>query len=147
MRIVKGQVVRDWSNDILTPEWILELARQVLRRIDLDPCGHPEDIVKARKRILLPEDGLSFPWRGGVWVNPPFGRGVEKWWHKAWVSSKPGARVLMIVPVWTDSVAWQFYGTRSDAICFLRGRVSFLYPKGTEKLGNNAANSHAIVAF
>ncbi len=148
MRIVNGIVIRDWSNDILTPPWILVLVRQCLGRIDLDPCGHVEDRVKARKRILWPEqDGLEIDWRGGVYVNPPFGDGIKRWYHKAWISAGHGARVLLLVPVWTDSKAWQFYVPRADAICFFRGRLNFLYPgnKGEGRAG--ASNSHAIIGF
>lgn len=57
-----------------TPSEYVEAARRVLRRIDLDPasCLEANETVKA-KIFWTEDDGpLERPWRGGVFLNPPF---------------------------------------------------------------------------
>lgn len=147
MKFSRGRMLRDWSDDWLTPDWLLEKVRLAFGgRIDLDPCSHPDDHVNAKRRVFWPrESGLDVFWHGRVFVNPPFGRGIEKWYHKAWVSGRCGAQVLLLIPVWTDSIGFQFYAPRSDAICFIRGRLNFINPAKHVPFG--ATNSHAMIAY
>lgn len=62
-----------------TPEWVLDIVRQSLGGIDLDPCSNVESTVAAANEWLWPEhDALKEDWgvvgRGTrVFVNPPFG--------------------------------------------------------------------------
>ena len=54
----------------LTPPEIL----RPLGAFDLDPCApimRPWDT--AAKHLNVNDDGLSQPWHGRVWCNPPFG--------------------------------------------------------------------------
>jgi hypothetical protein len=41
---------------------------------DLDPCANPRSHIRARVRYMLEQghDGLSLPWTGSVFVNPPY---------------------------------------------------------------------------
>lgn len=57
-------------NDCLqTPPWVYE----PLGRIDLDPCaGHETRIGRVNYALERSEDGLSLPWEGFVYCNPPF---------------------------------------------------------------------------
>jgi hypothetical protein len=60
-----------------TPCYILEMARQVLGSIDLDPASdaRANEDVKASAYITESQCGLSTPWRAGsVWLNPPGGK-------------------------------------------------------------------------
>ena len=55
------------KNITLTP---LELIAN-LGEFDLDPCGL--QFHKTAKNIItLPMDGLKEPWKGKVWLNPPY---------------------------------------------------------------------------
>lgn len=60
-------------DDRFTPKYILDRVNAVVGPICLDPCAHPESIVKARKRIYEKENGLERPWAGAkvVYINPP----------------------------------------------------------------------------
>lgn len=54
---------------------------------DLDPCSpgdHPYCCVPARKVYTKADDGLSLPWHGLVFMNPPFGgrHGHVPWLRK-----------------------------------------------------------------
>lgn len=45
---------------------------------DLDVCALPEN-AKCDQYYTPEQDGLSQPWEGVCWCNPPYGREVEKW--------------------------------------------------------------------
>ena len=57
-----------------TPGWVIELARSVLGRIDIDPfsCRYANETVGAKKYFTKENDGFRHPWRGRLWINPPF---------------------------------------------------------------------------
>ncbi len=64
------------SAEWYTPRVYVEAARLVLGAIDLDPasCELANRTVKAARFYTEADDGLRQPWRGRVWLNPPYGR-------------------------------------------------------------------------
>jgi hypothetical protein len=60
------------DDDCYTPRWIFDAAGLVF---DLDVCApvDPSGRTCPARRYLTPiEDGLTAPWDGLVWMNPPF---------------------------------------------------------------------------
>jgi hypothetical protein len=59
------------SDERYTPQWVFDGLGMMF---DLDPAAPAEggDCVPARKRYTSLEDGLTQPWDGVVWLNPPF---------------------------------------------------------------------------
>lgn len=57
-----------------TPADDMALVRRVLRTIDCDPasCAEANETVRARTFYTREQDGLTLPWRGRVFLNPPF---------------------------------------------------------------------------
>jgi len=57
-----------------TPKAIVDATRQVLGRIDLDPasCLQANAVVQAKRYHTIKDDGLKQPWRGRVFLNPPY---------------------------------------------------------------------------
>lgn len=108
----------------LTPPKIIA----ALGPFDLDPCAHRRQFYRTAKRMLAPPiDGLSVPWRGRVWLNPPYGSSLKDW-------IKPLAehgRGSCLVPARTDVEAWfwPFIWEAADAVLFIRGRIKFYRPK------------------
>ena len=116
----------DWN----TPKWIVDLVRKTFGTIDLDPCDNARSIVPAITKYRLPErDGLVLPWPGNVYVNPPYGRGLDAWFARAAAKpNKEGGAVIMLVPAAPSRKCWQRYvkGNTDAQVCFLSGRVRFL---------------------
>lgn len=66
------------SNEHYTPPAIVTAARYTLGRIDLDPasCQAANGVVRAKEIFTKDDDGLSRPWFGRVFLNPPGGKTV-----------------------------------------------------------------------
>ena len=75
------------TNEWYTPPYIIEAVREVLGRIDVDPCSDPIGLcntwIKATTTFDITNDGLSNPWYGNVFVNPPYGKVL--WNGSRWV--------------------------------------------------------------
>jgi phage N-6-adenine-methyltransferase len=105
----------------------------------LDACALPEN-TKCARFFSPDDDGLSHPWTGVVWMNPPYGRSIGRWMQKAWESSCEGATVVCLVPSRTDSAWWHDYAMKGE-VRFVRGRIRF---SGSS---DNAPFPSAVVVF
>lgn len=58
-----------------TPREVVAAARKTLGGIDLDPasCAKANKRIKAKQFFSVEDDGLTQPWRGRVFLNPPGG--------------------------------------------------------------------------
>ena len=90
----------------------------------LDACALPEN-AKCARYYTPEQDGLSQPWEGSVWCNPPYGRGVGAWVKKAAQSALVGATVVMLLPARTDTAWFHDLIYRRAEIRFIRGRLKF----------------------
>lgn len=71
--------------------------------------------------------GLERPWGSRVFLNPPYGRRVDTWLHKALAELESGTEVVVaLLPARTDTV-W-FHDLvlgRAAEVRFIRGRLYF----------------------
>jgi phage N-6-adenine-methyltransferase len=95
---------------------------------DLDVCATPEN-TKCARYYTPEQDGLSQPWTGTCWMNPPYGRGIKAWVRRAYAASRNGATVVCLVPARTDTSWWHDYVMRGE-IRFVRGRLYFALRNG-----------------
>lgn len=89
----------------------------------LDVCALPEN-AKCSAYYTPDDDGLSKPWTGVCWCNPPYGREIGKWVRKA---SEANTTVVMLLPARTDTRWFHDYIYQKDwvEIRFLQGRLKF----------------------
>ena len=134
------RISKDGTSDVwLTPQWII-LA---LGPFDLDPCAapSPRPWETASKQIELPEDGLEEPWRGRVWLNPPYSD-AEPWLER--MATHRNGIALIFARV--ETKAWQrWIWPIADAVMFPAGRIAFCFPGGRKKAGAGAPS--AIVSY
>lgn len=117
----------DWH----TPQNVLDLVREVFGSpIGLDPCTSADNPTAALRFFTEADDGLARPWesRLGIFVNPPYGRGIDRWTWKMGDIGRPvgGPAVIGLIPARTDTKYWHRDVITADAICFWRGRLRFV---------------------
>lgn len=147
------------TNDLNTPEWILELVR-ALGPIVLDPCHNPWSTVGALFTASLHdgEDGLSFSWLevvqalgpGLVYVNPPYGYGppvkeglthgpplLPGWSSKIAEEAAAGCEIVSLTPLAPDTEWYRRLRGTCNARVDVDKRVSFPGGKhGTGQIRN-----------
>lgn len=94
----------------------------------LDACAIPEN-AKCAVFYTPEQDGLSQPWHGVVWCNPPYGRAIGAWVQKGYEAAESGEAdcVVMLLPARTDT-RWFHdfcYLNRVATVRFVRGRLKF----------------------
>ena len=123
------------ENEWYTPPDYIELARKVMGCIDLDPASSKlaQKNVQASAFYTIDVDGLSKPWHGNVWLNPPYSKDcIGKFASKLResVESKSVQQAVMLVNNATDTAWFQDVVTAASALCFTKGRISFIDKNG-----------------
>jgi len=115
------------SNEWYTPANIIDLAHAVMEGIDLDPasCEQANNVVKATTYYSIEDNGLSCPWYGRVWLNPPYGDAVGRFVDMLCAQFGQGSvsEAVLLVKAATDT-DW-FEPLFQYPICFIHGRVRF----------------------
>jgi len=123
------------SDDWITPKFILD----ELGTFDLDPCSSSTQPWPTAKTMLTKEDdGLSSPWFGRVFLNPPYGQETWKWLKR--LSEHNNGTALIFARTETEMFFNYVWG-KCSSILFLKGRLHFHYPNGTRAKFNSGAPS------
>lgn len=136
----KQAILQSRSDQWFTPADLIQRAHAVMGVIDLDPASDPiaNRTVKATWFYTEAMDGLNraLPWKGRVWLNPPYGRGpasagafVERLVDE-WAS---GAVTEAIVCLNLNSMSSDWFRPLHDAASahgIAYGRPSFVPPTG-----------------
>jgi phage N-6-adenine-methyltransferase len=149
---------RSWTGDTewYTPPDILEAACKVLGAIDLDPASSEAQQalspVKATNFFTVENSGLDRPWRGRVWLNPPYARGwIDRFVAKMVQSYRSGEMQagIMLTNSATETGWWQTAAGTCDALCFRRGRVRFLkvVDGSLSTGGSSSTHPHTLFYF
>jgi hypothetical protein len=134
-----------------TPATIIEAVVACFGVIDLDPCGNSEGPpnVPAQRHLTSADDGLTKPWAGRVYMNPPYGREIERWVAKLCDEHEHGEVIeaIALLPARTDT-QW-FQRLRDYACCFVEGRLTFIgnndpapFPSALFYLGEDLGKFH-----
>ena len=144
-----GNATHNNDDEWYTPPEIIELCRDAMGGIDLDPASHEvaNRCVKATRYFTAEDNGLSQPWSGRVFLNPPYSRhaGKAAFIAKLAASFDAGAVTAATVVLSYDFSASWFEPLRGRyaAICLCRGRVQFY--KETPGDGHDPALGTCIV--
>lgn len=112
-------------------EWLTppELVKQ-LGEFDLDPCC-PIDapFYHATNHYTIIDDGLSKEWKGRVYLNPPYGRGMELWLEKL---KQHGNGIALIFARTETKCFFEHIWHDADAVLFVKGRIKFYHVSGVQ---------------
>jgi hypothetical protein len=116
------------SDERYTPRWIFDGIGDTF---DLDPASPVEggDCVPAAVKLTRLDDGLAKPWRGFVWLNPPFSR------SSAWADRfREHGDGIWLGPV-ANSRAWIDLARAADMVWHIRD-IAFTHPTHAGKRSN-----------
>lgn len=132
------------SNEWYTPPKVIDLARQVLEEIDLDPASNPiaQRWIKAKRFYTSVDDGIQHRWTGRLWLNPPYGQrsktkgiyGASVWIEKALAEYQAGNVTSAILLVRGDSEGLKTLRKQS-VFCLPFTRIAFWKEDGQPKPG------------
>jgi hypothetical protein len=103
----------------------------------LDPCAaYPRPWDCAKHNYTEADDGLIKPWRGRVWLNPPFDRYEVASWISRLAEHGHGTALL---PARTEAGLFEPVWEHASGILFLADRIHFHRPDGTRHPANSGA--------
>jgi len=124
---VRFEKSKDTTVEWLTPP---ELVR-LLGEFDLDPCTPVNPpFTHAKVNYNINDNGLKKEWFGRVYMNPPYGKGMELWIEKLKIHKNGIALIFARTEtkcffnhIWDDA----------DAVLFVKGRIKFYDIHGLQK--------------
>lgn len=132
--------ITDGHDEWLTPKYITDS----LGHFDLDPCSpgdrRPWDI--AEYHLSVEHDGLSAPWFGRVWCNPPYGKETFKWLNK--LAAHGNGVALIFARTETKGFHAEIF-EKAHSVFFFKGRLAFCKIDGS--VGNTANAPSCLVAY
>jgi phage N-6-adenine-methyltransferase len=113
-----------------TPPEYIELARQVLGEIDLDPatCPGAQEALRATRYFTKDEDGLRYEWDGRVWLNPPYSHPLIVAFIAKLIEEVEAGRTtaaILLTHNHTDTAWFHRAEAVAKLICFTSGRIRF----------------------
>lgn len=106
-----------------TPSWFFSAVHSEFS-FDIDAAASMEN-RKLQKFFSVQQDAFRLQWHGRLWLNPPYTRGINKWFAKARSEVElRGSTVVCLVPARTDT-NWWFDHARFGEVRFLKGRLKF----------------------
>lgn len=133
------------SSSAKTVEWYTPPSIiKALGPFDLDPASpieRPWDTAK--KHYNINDDGLSKPWEGMVWLNPPYGRDTQFWMRRL---ADHGSGVALIFARTETAMFFESIWPKASAIFFFEGRLNFHFPDGS-RCPTNAGAPSVLVSY
>ena len=89
------------TDEWYTPQWLFRAAGVTF---DLDVCAPLDPMLRtcpAHTYYTVHDDGLTQPWHGLVWMNPPYSRAEP--WVQRWAQHPDALAILPALP----EVAWR----------------------------------------
>ena len=125
------------NNEWYTPSWLIEVARRAMGSIDCDPASSDiaNETVKAEQYYTADGDGLKQDWNGNVWLNPPYSQPlIAQFCGHLMLQLHKGhtKQACVLVNNATETTWFQLLLMGAAAVWFIKGRVKFVGPDGTE---------------
>lgn len=137
LQVVTSRASDEW----FTPRWLVEQYAHEFGPFDLDAAATPMS-AQAPVFFTADDDGLAQPWKGRVWLNPPYSD-VARWMTKAAaeVASGNAELVVCLVPARVDARWYRTATTVASVVRVLPQRVKF------GGLSDSAPFPSAVIVF
>ena len=125
-------------------EWLTppELVK-CLGVFDLDPCTPINNpFFHAKNNYTTLDDGLKKEWFGRVYLNPPYGRGMELWLEKL---KFHGNGIALIFARTETKCFFEHIWNDADAVLFVKGRIRFYHVSGVQ--GGTPGSPSVFIAY
>ena len=117
-RVIFSSKTCEWP----TPQEIFDKLNAEFH-FTLDPCAN-DDNHKCDKYYTLETNGLAQDWSSErIFLNPPYGRGIDKWVKKLYETNAPVKVALL--PARTDTHWFHNYVLGKAELRFIKGRIKF----------------------
>ena len=121
------------NNEWYTPKEYIKAATAVLGEIDLDPASTPEAnaVVGAKAFYTVEQQGHLQPWRGRLWLNPPYSQPDIQQFSTKLAESVVAHDVSAAIVLVNNATETEWFRTIADVArgcCFPEGRVKFWSP-------------------
>ena len=112
-------------------EWLTppELVKK-LGNFDLDPCSPINaPFLHAQNNYTIEDNGLQKEWVGRVYLNPPYGKGMELWLEKL---KNHGNGIALIFARTETKCFFDNIWNDADGVLFVKGRIRFYHVSGIQ---------------
>lgn len=131
---------RGKTDEWLTPPEIVE----AMGPFELDPCSPVNrPWPTATRHYTIEDDGLSKPWEGRVWLNPPYGPETDRWLKRL---AEHGNGIALIFARTETAMFFEHVWSKADSLLFIQGRLHFHYVDGTRAKAN-AGGPSVLIAY
>lgn len=150
MSVLTSHATAEWN----TPRWLIDLVREVLGGIDLDPASNElaQSWIQAGQYIDKRSDGLTQDWVASrIFLNPPYGKdggsSNQATWSAKMVAEYQAGHFEQGVLLINSTHGYKYFEALWTAypVCCLRERVRFIKPDGTQ--GGQAKRGQALLFF
>lgn len=151
-KIINGKKSRinqnSGNNEWYTPRYIIEAARNTMGSIDLDPASSAiaNQIVGAKNYYTKEDNGLSQPWYGNIWLNPPYSRSLISQFSLAVTNKRRDFnQAIVLVNNATETLWFDNLAKICCAQCLLDHRIKFIDANG--RPGGSSMQGQIIIYF
>ena len=112
-------------------EWLTppELVKK-LGEFDLDPCSPVNaPFFHAKNNFTKEDNGLMKEWVGRVYLNPPYGKGMDLWLEKL---KKHNNGIALIFARTETKCFFEHIWNDAHGILFVKGRIRFYHVSGIQ---------------
>lgn len=115
-----------WKQRWGTPHDLVERLKTMFGSFDLDVAAEQWS-AKAPQYYDREQDGLSLPWFGTVFLQPPY-RECKRWVEHAIAHRTAPDRIIALLPARTEARFFHQCFEVSNELIFLQGRVKHVRP-------------------